>query len=211
MNEPHHQQHELGPEPAAPDLAIGHEVSDVSIGGLVKFLVALVVSLIVVVLAVAWLFDFLADRAADAEPPKSPLANLRDTVPPAPRLQESPAFDLRVMRGQEMAALKQTRWIDQQAKVLQMPVDRAMQLIAERGLPDWPPVEAKPADAKQADAKPAETTQAAGDAKQKQTDDAPGTGKNADAKSREPLEEKQPSDVTPRGRNTAKSADEEQP
>ena len=148
MNEPHHQQHELGPEPAAADLAAGHEISDVNIGGLIKFLVGLVVSLVIVVLAVAWLFDLLADRAADADPPKSRLANLRDTVPPAPRLQESPAFDMRVMRDEQAAALSQTRWIDQQTKVVQIPVERAMQLIAERGLPDWPPVETKPGDAK---------------------------------------------------------------
>ncbi len=144
MNEPHHHQHELGPEPAAADLAAGHEISDVSIGGLIKFLAGLVVSLIIVVLAVAWLFDLLADRAAEADPPKSRLAKLRDTVPPAPRLQESPAFEMRMMRDEQAAALGQTRWIDQQTKVVQVPVERAMQLIAERGLPDWPAVEVKP-------------------------------------------------------------------
>ena len=84
------------------------------------------------------------DRAAEADPPKSRLANLRDTVPPAPRLQESPAFEMRMMRDEQAAAIGKTRWIDQQTKVVQVPVERAMQLIAERGLPDWPAVEVKP-------------------------------------------------------------------
>ena len=49
---------------AAPaDVAAGHEVSDVSIRGLVMFLVGLVVSLVVVGFAVAWMLELLADQA----------------------------------------------------------------------------------------------------------------------------------------------------
>ncbi|MEX2026681.1 MAG: hypothetical protein WEH44_05260 [Pirellulaceae bacterium] len=143
MNEPHHGQHELGPEPAPADLAAGHEMSDVSIHGLVTFLVSLVVSLAVIVLAVAWLFVFLMQRAKQADPPQPPLAELRDTQPPAPRLQPVPALEMGEMRNEQDAALKKTRWIDQQTKVVQIPIEQAMQLVAERGLPDWPPASIK--------------------------------------------------------------------
>ena len=184
MNESHHQQHELGAEPAAADLAAGHEVSDVSIRGLVTFLVGLVVSLAVVVLAVAWMFVLLVKRATEADPPESPLAELREPAPPSPHLQQSPAFDMRIMREEQAAALKRTRWIDKEAQVVQIPVEQAIELVAERGLPDWPRAEVKQPPDKGKD-------QGA------TADDTPGTGKNPDAKSRDPVQEKQPSDVSP--------------
>jgi hypothetical protein len=197
MNEPHHQQHELGPEPAPIDLAMGHEVSDVSIRGLITFLVGLVVSLAVVVLAVAFMFVLLVRRAKEADPPESPLAELREAEPPAPRLQQSPAFDMRVMRDEQSTALQETRWIDKDAKVIQLPIERAMQLIAERGFPDWPSADVKPS-ANNAAVKP-------------RGDDVPGTGKNADAKTRDPAEEKQPSDVAPEKTNQPQPAAENKP
>ena len=196
MNEPHHQQHELGPEPAPIDVAMGHEVSDVSIRGLVTFLVGLVVSLAVVVLAVAFMFVLLVRRAKEADPPESPLAKLREADPPAPNLQQSPAFDMRVMRAEQSAALNETRWIDREANVVQMPIERAMRLIAERGFPDWPAAEAKPSPDNAAEKKP-------------RGDDVPGTGKNPDAKTRDPAAEKQPSDVTPQKDNQAQTAAED--
>jgi hypothetical protein len=197
MNEPHHQQHELGPEPAPADLAAGHEVSDVSIRGLVTFLVGLVVSLAVVVLAVASMFVLLVQRATEADPPESPLAELRDTDPPAPHLQQSPAFDMHVLRDEQTTALKRTRWIDKEAQVVQIPVERAMQLVAERGLPDWPP-----ADVKQSPDKDKEQSSPA--------DDAQGTSKNADAKSGDAVQAKQPSDVSPLKTGKGKKAAEDQ-
>jgi hypothetical protein len=197
MNEPHHQQHELGPEPAAPDLVAGHEVSDVSIRGLVTFLVGLVVSLAVVVLAIAWMFVLLVRRANEADPPESPVAKLREAGPPSPHLQQSPAFDMRVMREEQTAALKRTRWIDKEAQVVQIPVQRAIELVAERGLPDWPRADVKPPPGKdnKQDGRP---------------DDVPGAGKNADAKSRDPGREKQPSDVSPAKNGQSKKPGEDE-
>ena len=195
MNEPHHPQY--GPEPAPVDVVAGHEVSDVSIRGLITFLVGLVVSLAVVVLAVALMFVLLVRRAKEADPPESPLAELREADPPAPHLQQSPAFDMRVMREEQNTALKETRWIDKDAKVVQMPIERAMQLIAERGFPDWPAAEVKPSAENAAKQKP-------------RGDDVPGTGKNTDATTRDPGVEKQPSDVTPQKNGRARPAAEDQ-
>jgi hypothetical protein len=188
MNEPHHSQHELGPEPAVPDAAAGHELSDVSIGGLITFLAGLVVSLAVVVMAVAGMFVLLMRQAEKADPPQPPLADLRAKDPPAPRLQEAPALDMRKSEAEQAAALRETRWIDKEAKVVQLPIERAMQLVVERGLPDWPSVES--------DGKQSKTDEAAGKEK-KQADDIPGSGKNPDAKARESVPEQQPSDLKP--------------
>lgn len=59
-------------------------------------------------------------------------------LPPAPRLQVHPAGDLAKLHAAEEAQLKGTGWADRAQGVVHIPVDRAMALVAERGLPGWP-------------------------------------------------------------------------
>jgi hypothetical protein len=142
MNDPDHKQHELGPEPAAVDVAMGHEMSDVSVRGLVVFLTGLVVSLAVVVFAVAWLFSYFRTDAEQHDPPVPPLSRLRSAAPPGPRLQQSPADEMETMRKQQDDLLSKHEWIDKDERVVRIPIDRAIELIGEgkQALPKWPPV-----------------------------------------------------------------------
>jgi hypothetical protein len=61
-----------------------------------------------------------------------------DTAPaapaeiPAPRLQSAPTSDLSALRRQKNAMLDEYRWIDRRGGVVRIPIDRAMQLLAER-------------------------------------------------------------------------------
>ena len=184
MNDPKHQQHELGPEPASSDVAAGHELSDVNIGGLVTFLAGLVISLAVVVIAVAGMFVWLMRKADEADPPQPPLAELRAKQPPAPRLQELPARDMEYLAAEQAAVLKESKWIDQERRIVQIPIERAIQIVAKMGLPDWPRVEV---DAKQP---PADDT-----ARDKPPEDKP--SKDADAKSPESPDSDTPADDKP--------------
>jgi hypothetical protein len=65
----------------------------------------------------------------------------QDVSPPAsdslkyPPLQASPAEDLRELRQTEEALLTGYGWVDQEAEVVKIPIDRAIELLAERGLP----------------------------------------------------------------------------
>ena len=52
-----------------------------------------------------------------------------------PRLQISPALDLKAFREQEDAELNGYGWIDRTAGVVRIPVARAMDLLLQRGLP----------------------------------------------------------------------------
>jgi hypothetical protein len=162
MTEPPGAHHEPGPEPAPSDVAAGHEVSDVSIRGLIIFLVGLLASLAAVVFAISWMFSFLSMRAQRSDSPPPPLAPLRTKGPPEPRLQETPALEMRKMREAEEAALTNTRWIDKQQGIVQIPIDRAMELIGQRGLPHWPA------------AKEADQNAAGDDRKRKQPDNRSG-------------------------------------
>jgi hypothetical protein len=86
-------------------------------------------------LLVMWLlFDYFAARRARLEVVPSPVFEARQ-LPPEPRLQISPQQDMRQMRAAEMAALHSYGWVDRQAGIVRIPIDRAIELLAERGLP----------------------------------------------------------------------------
>lgn len=67
-------------------------------------------------------------------PPPSGLAG-----PAGPRLQRDPAEDLRAFKASEDAALGSYGWVDRQAGTVRIPVDRAMDLVMQRGVQALPP------------------------------------------------------------------------
>jgi hypothetical protein len=64
-----------------------------------------------------------------------PVAQIRDI--PSPRLQVDPARDLAEWRRAEEARLARYGWADQERTAVHIPIDRAISLIGERGLPGW--------------------------------------------------------------------------
>jgi hypothetical protein len=57
------------------------------------------------------------------------------TPPPFPRLQISPAEDLKTFRAREDAELNSYGWVNRTAGVAHIPITRAMDLLLQRGLP----------------------------------------------------------------------------
>jgi hypothetical protein len=58
-----------------------------------------------------------------------------EMVVPAPQLQANPARELEEMRAQEEALLHSYGWVDREHGVVRVPIEKAMQLTIERGLP----------------------------------------------------------------------------
>jgi len=56
-------------------------------------------------------------------------------LPPEPRLQAKPRADLRNYCGEQMQKLDTYGWIDQDNGVVRIPIDRAIDVTIERGLP----------------------------------------------------------------------------
>jgi hypothetical protein len=54
---------------------------------------------------------------------------------PAPRLQVDPAADLIELRAREDARLHTYGWVDKKAGVIHIPIERAMDLVLQRGFP----------------------------------------------------------------------------
>jgi hypothetical protein len=101
------------------------------------FLVGLVVATALTLVAVWGLFDYYAARLARTDQPPSPLADVRQ-VPPEPRLQVSGAEDLAAFLAKEKAELHSYGWVDRKAGTVRIPIDRAMELLLQRGLSTTP-------------------------------------------------------------------------
>lgn len=96
------------------------------------------------VLAVMWWMSVAFKRQEEShDRAPSPLAEARlDPVPPGPRLQPMPPRDMDELRAQDAAALTTYGWVDKAHGVARIPVERAISILAERGLPSVssPPV-----------------------------------------------------------------------
>ena len=80
-----------------------------------------------------WLFDFFGKEQSLGRP-ASPFENAR-VLPRHPRLQVEPRADLHAYCVQQLATLNSYGWEDQHNGVVRIPVDRAMDLILQQGLP----------------------------------------------------------------------------
>lgn len=110
-----------------------HEHTDMSITSILWFALSLVVTAILVHLVLAWLYAYF-DAHKEGGEAVSPFAPPR-TLPPYPRLQVSPPMELRNFRAKEDQVLTTYGWVDKSKGVVRIPIDRAMDLILERGMP----------------------------------------------------------------------------
>ena len=114
---------------------VGHENRDISVRGVVLAAIALAAVALVSVGLVTRLFVYLNREAARAQ---DPLPMPREAALPAePRIQPDPAGALLEMRVEESRILDAPdayRWVDKEAGVVRIPIDRAMKVILERGL-----------------------------------------------------------------------------
>ncbi len=112
----------------------GHEQSDINIRSIVMFGGILAGVTGVVLLLMGWMFHYFAELEMKLDAPPSPLAETR-RPPPEPRLQISPPEDLKEMRAAEDVALNSYGWVNRQTGIVRIPIDRAIGLLADRGLP----------------------------------------------------------------------------
>ncbi len=124
-----------------------YERRDIGIAGVLYFLVGLAAACALVYFVVDGLYAYLDKRAETNQPPLSPMITNapndtrhipRDyprTVFPSPKLEEDERGQLDEIRLQEEDTLSTYGWVDQKAGTVRIPIDRAMDLLAQRGLP----------------------------------------------------------------------------
>jgi hypothetical protein len=115
---------------------VGHEETDADIGPLIRFAIFLTVFTLVAAAITVGFYRFLDSREQAANAPRYPMTvGVERPRPPAPRLQTYPFDDVKAFRKQEAELLEHYTWVDKNAGTVRIPVSRAMELLAERGLP----------------------------------------------------------------------------
>jgi hypothetical protein len=110
-----------------------HERSDLKTASLLKVVVALVVTVVIIAAGVWWMYGYVRkqDEGRDVRrtliPPPSPL-------PAEPRLQVDPAEDFVKFKQEQDQVLNSYGWVSRETGRVRIPVERAMDLVAERGV-----------------------------------------------------------------------------
>jgi hypothetical protein len=111
----------------------GYETRDVNLRLIIIALAGLSILVVISLIAMAGFFGVLANRQAGQVVPVPPLAASRQ--PPEPRLQASSRQDLDELRAAEDEMLHNYGWVNREAGVVRIPIERAKELVLERGLP----------------------------------------------------------------------------
>jgi hypothetical protein len=133
--------------PANPAPNSGYERTDIGVRGVLYFLAGLAVFGALVYLAAAGVYSYLDKRSAAEQAPVNPLVtnapadtrHISTDYPqgafPNPKLEEDERGQLNGIRLKEEQTLSTYDYIDKNAGTVRIPIDRAMDLIAQRGLP----------------------------------------------------------------------------
>ncbi len=133
---------------------VTHETSDVNVRGVLTFVVVLTVATIAISIGMWLLFRFFNQQEAKEQPKPGPMAlTAQERLPPGPRLQSAPGFEVTLESGQkvnlersapqsEYRVLRQqweenlrTGLKDQSGNVVGMPIEEAMKKVVSEGLP----------------------------------------------------------------------------
>jgi len=135
------------------NVEVTHETSDISVSGVLTFVVALTVTTIAVYIGMWLLFGYFEKQEAKAKPPGPMALQKGERLPPAPRLQGAPGFGVTREDGQkvnlelrkpaaeynelnkEWTEALAGKLTDQSGKPVSMPISEAMKKIATEGLP----------------------------------------------------------------------------
>jgi hypothetical protein len=115
--------------------ARGHEERDISLRVILIGAVGISALIIVAAFGMRLLFDFYLAREIRRSPAANPLAVVQGKrLPPEPRLLPEPIEQLRQLRAEEAARLHSYGWVDRSQGIVQIPIERAMELVAEHGV-----------------------------------------------------------------------------
>ena len=134
MSERHTQGQRTGQGPEGFD-------RELDVRRILQFGVGLALVIVVVLIGIWFLSVFLKSQEQAADPPPSPIAAANQRrLPPEPRLQVSPPRDMNEFREQEDRIVTSYGWVDERAGIARIPIDRAIEVVLEKGLPVPPPL-----------------------------------------------------------------------
>jgi hypothetical protein len=128
------------------DPAARHEPADINVRVIGKFAIGLILAAIASIFLMIGLFRYFEMREDAGKGRPAGVDLNTGKLPPEPRLQDSAVQDLRQIRAAEDKVLNTYGWVDQKKGVVKIPVDRAIDLLTQRGLPKHPVISSTPAN-----------------------------------------------------------------
>ncbi|MBI5030846.1 MAG: hypothetical protein HZB51_09990 [Chloroflexi bacterium] len=121
-----------------------HEPRDLNVRGILIFFAGLGGMMTIALLVVTVTLMLGSTRGMNLKIPPSDLTNApAPTLPAEPRLEAIPGLQLQELRAIENKRLNTYGWIDQKAGIVHIPIERAMDLLIQRGLPVRPDADSK--------------------------------------------------------------------
>jgi hypothetical protein len=130
---------------ATDPVEIGHELSDLRPRYIALFGIGLALILGMVVILTFLLMHYKTAQHERRDAPLPGLVQERQATP-QPRLQVGAHNELREMRAGEDTVLNSYGWVDRDAGIVRIPVDRAMEVLAAKGLPVRPQADGQKGD-----------------------------------------------------------------
>ena len=133
-----------------------YERQDISARGIFYFIAGLLAATLLISFLLSGLYKILDKRFETRQPPVNPLAanvpkdtrqvppQYPETAFPDPRLETDERTQLNSIRIAEERKLNSYGWVDEKAGTVHIPIERAMELLAQRGLPLRPQSGAQP-------------------------------------------------------------------
>jgi hypothetical protein len=122
-----------------------YEHEDLTPTGPFYFMAGLAVICIILYVIVFGMYRFLDDYTKTHQPALSPMATAETDTRmvthsdirtfPEPRLEENERTELRSYEDEEQQRLATYDWVDKDKGIVRIPIDRAMELTVQRGLP----------------------------------------------------------------------------
>lgn len=114
---------------------IRFEKSDLNAKGTFLIGAGVLVGMWIITGLLYFLFAGLAHYRAAVSPPPLPAELKQDKLPAEPRLQGRPRLDLKAFQQHEDWELTHYHWIDKQGGVAAIPIEDAIRITAQRGIP----------------------------------------------------------------------------
>ena len=126
----------MSESPDADNVEVVHEESDVNVAAILRYGLGLFAVAVVVHIFLWWLLGAYERQNERAQTQVFPMAaGQQNRLPPTPRLQENPQQELQQLREKQKALLEGYGWVNKEAGIARIPIEEAMKLVVERGLP----------------------------------------------------------------------------
>ena len=121
---------------AQDNVEVVHEESDVNVAAIIRFGIGLLLIGAFIHVFLWWLQGTYSRQNQRAQTQVYPLAaGQQDRLPPSPRFQENPQQELQDLRTKQKALLECYGWVNKEGGVARIPIEDAMRIVVERGLP----------------------------------------------------------------------------